>query len=159
MRYFSYYLFENFDIEEASLISDNPRNYLNGKLDGILSAIIEAAACGYRYDDLCNQYDIERVEAALRIGLIRRDGPLVLLDSTVLIREDAPAFSGGLRTLVSEIADCVEQEKTELYTLARELNNGFDEATNLYRVFCGAILDGNYPLQCKPGKRFPATER
>lgn len=143
MRHFSYYLFENFDIEEAALAEDNPRNYLNAELDGILSAIIDEGEGGCSYADLCKQCDAKRVDAAIRIGLIRREDRLLFLDSTVLIREDVTAFSGGLTAQISEIADCVEREKSELYELVGEINNGFDEPTNLYHIFCGAILDGS----------------
>ena len=95
---FEFFLFENFDAADI-LTENNPRTYLNHSITGILSDVVNAVPFTCRYQDMCSQYTSERINNLIKIGLFRTVNDMLLLDSTVIVREDikvtlAIAFMG-----------------------------------------------------------------
>ena len=97
---FEFFLFENFDASDI-LTENNPRTYLNHSITGILSDVVNAVPFTCRYQDMCSQYTSERINNLIKIGLFRTVNDMLLLDSTVIVRED-----------IKSIRDCLEAEIT-----------------------------------------------
>lgn len=144
MRSFSYYLYDNFDMDEAEVIQENPRKVLTSELDAILSEIVDADAGLCRWDDMCRKYSMDRMEVLLKTGLVRRECDAVLLDSTTIVHEDIPVIRRFGAEHAEMMADLIEYRKMELYALMRKIQNGFDEKVNLYHILCGAVFDGAF---------------
>ena len=64
----------------------------------------------------------------------------MVFDSTVILKDDAPALAQGY--CVTPIVDNLERAKKDIYSLADRINNGFAASVNLYHILCGSIFDG-----------------
>jgi len=124
-RKFDYFLFDNFDAAAVRAV-DNPRSYLNKSADGILSDVVNAGSLGCSYNEMCNQYTIQQINDLIHIGLLRVENDMLLLDSTVIVREDIQSIEECLTTEISHLANRLCEKKSELYTCVRSVENGFD---------------------------------
>lgn len=158
MRNFSYYLFDNFTAEEAAAFQDNPRCHLNCEVDAVLAAIAEEAPGGCGYSPLCRRFSKEQIDTLIRIGLLRKEGEAIFLDSTVILEEDTTVFTTALACGVERMAEHLAQKKREMYHLADELQNGFAPQTNLYHLLCGQVLDGEF-FDCLAEENLVSTSR
>lgn len=156
MKQFDYFLYDNYDAAQAAGSSDDPRFYLNESADEILSQVVECPIGGCLYDRLCGDYSSERVDNLIRIGLLRNEAGVLLLDSTVIVQEDMGALHACFEKDILRIAEKILQRKTDFYALAAEFDNGFSAQTNLYHILCGAIFDGSL-FECLSSRRVIAT--
>lgn len=138
MRHFNYYLFDSYDPSEVRSPADDPRAVLNESADPVLSAVAEAEPGTVPY------VPSPQTDNLIRIGLLRREGDAILLDSTVILREDASFLQTCFADSAARMADAILARKQEFYELAQKLANGFSPQVNLYHLLCGAILDGDF---------------
>lgn len=142
MRSFRYYFFENFDEGQLNDQQEDPRRYLNSKMDCILSDVAASLPFSCTYPALCSKYTQPVMDKLIACGLFQKVGEAVLLDSPVFLQEDAAQLYVCLQTPVSRLTGRLEGQKQKFYALAEQLDNGFDAPTNLYHLLCGMILDG-----------------
>lgn len=140
---FEFFLFENFDASDI-LTENNPRTYLNHSITGILSDVVNAVPFTCRYQDMCSQYTSERINNLIKIGLFRTVNDMLLLDSTVIVREDIKSIRDYLEAEITCLADKIVCKQKEIYCCVGSIKNGFDEKMNLYHLLCGAVFDGDF---------------
>lgn len=75
-------------MRQISLLKIILCTYLNHSITGILSDVVNAVPFTCRYQDMCSQYTSERINDLIKIGLFRTVNDMLLLDSTVIVRED-----------------------------------------------------------------------
>lgn len=142
-RKFTYFFFGSLDPAAAGSESD-PRSYLTPAADGLLTDVINAGPSRFGYREACERYSPALTDGLVRSGLFRVEDGALLLDSTVLLREDLPALSGFFQKEIPPLAARLEAAMPALYAAIRPLDNGFDEKVNLYHLLCGAVLDGRF---------------
>ena len=114
---FEFFLFENFDASEI-LTENNPRTYLNHSITGILSDVVNAVPFTCRNQDMCSQYTSERINNLIKIGLFRTVNDMLLLDSTVIVREDIKSIRDYLEAEITCLADKIVCKQKEIYCLS-----------------------------------------
>lgn len=142
-RKFTYFFFGDLGPSDMYL-QDDPRSYLTHAADGILTDVINAGPFQLGYREACEQYSSALTDGLIRAGLFRVEKGALLLDSTVILREDVLALSDFFQGKIPLLAAGLEACIPELYAAVRMLNNGFDEKANLYHLLCGAVLDGRF---------------
>lgn len=158
MRHFNYFLYDNYGSDQVTCPGDDPRFWLNEQADGVLSAVVETAPGTAGYDNLCSQFSSSLVDGLIHIGLLRKERGVLLVDSPVILREDADVLQSCFSASVSRMADAILRRKADFYKLAETLDNGFTPRVNLYHLLCGAILDGDF-FECLSSHDVVATSR
>lgn len=69
---------------------------------------------------------------------------MLLLDSTVIVREDIKSIRDCLEAEITCLADKIVCKQKEIYCCVGSIKNGFDEKMNLYHLLCGAVFDGDF---------------
>lgn len=144
MRKFSYFYYDNFSADEIKHPTDDPRAVLNGDADALLTEIIETIPGGCQYHALCACHTKARVDQMIHIGLLRRAGNAVLLDTPVFVHEDVDWLRTCFAEPISNMANALIGRKDAFYRLAEEIRNGFPPEINLYHLLCGAVFDGEF---------------
>lgn len=134
-RKFSYFLFENFDPEEAAGNPSNPRVFLGEGTDGILSDAAEGRT---------GEWDLALIGKLIDGGVLRREGAGYAFDCPVFLREDAAALRTGIREKASALADVLETGMAEIRECCSGIQNGFTVEENLYHILCGMVFDGQF---------------
>lgn len=91
-----------------------------------------------------SQYTSERINDLIKIGLFRTVNDMLLLDSTVIVREDIKSIRDYLEAEITCLADKIVCKQKEIYCCVGSIKNGFDEKMNLYHLLCGAVFDGDF---------------
>lgn len=142
MRHFQYFLYENFDPDTLSKEQQNPRTVLRSPTDCVLSKMAEMPAFSYWYQDACADFSRALIDSLIDVGVIRVSNGFILFDTPIILQQDQAVLTKLLADRASRLADGIEQHKSELYSLAQAIKNGFDVRTNLYHILCGAVFDG-----------------
>lgn len=158
MRQFNYYLYDNDCSDRVRSPEDDPRAVLNEKADEVLTAVVEAAPGTMGYADLCGRFPPALVDGLIHIGLLRKEGEHLFLDSTVIVEEDAAWLRHCFSDRAARMAEAIVERRAEFYGLAEKLDNGFPPRVNLYHLLCGAILDGDF-FECLSEHGVVATSR
>lgn len=61
MREFEYYLYENFDADQESGNTSNPRNFLGKETDTILSLIAQQSVNTYTFNNCCDKFGTDLI--------------------------------------------------------------------------------------------------
>lgn len=144
MRKFSYFYYDNFVPEDVRCPADDPRTVLNENADIILTEIVESVPGSCNYSRLCTQYSETLVDNLIHVGLLRREGEVVLLDTPVFVHEDADWLHNCFSGRISKMMEALVARKDQFFDLARDVHNGFPTEVNLYHLFCGAVFDGEF---------------
>ncbi len=76
---------------------------------------------------MCSQYTSERINNLIKIGLFRTVNDMLLLDSTVIVREDIKSIRDCLEAEITCLADKIVCKQKEIYCCVGSIKNGFDE--------------------------------
>lgn len=144
MREFEYFLFENFDADQAAQNPGNPRNFWGRETDAVLSFIARHPANICTYQDLCDRFGVQLVRKLIDGGIVRLSGAAVVFDCPVFLREDAAALFGGIAAESTALADLLEDGMAEIRTSCAQIRNGFSAERNLYHILCGMVFDGRF---------------
>lgn len=140
MRHFNFYLYDSYDPKDVQSPIDDPRIVLNEQADAVLSIVAEAEPGTVLHDSLPSPI----VDQLIHTGLLRQEKDVVLLDSTVILREDAVYLQNCFIYPVSQMSKSILSQKQEYYRLAQGINNGFSPQINLYHLLCGSVFDGYF---------------
>lgn len=118
----------------------NPRRVLTPDADGILQMVSEWPA-GEEVLQCCDE---KRVQALVDVGTLRWEDGDLRFDTPIFLQEDADTLTGLFANEARRLALLLNGHREELRAIARRIDNGFDEATNLYHIICGMVLDGTF---------------
>lgn len=144
MREFEYFLFENFDADEESSNSNNPRNFLGKQTDAILTEVATLPINTCLYNDCCDKYDTHLVRKMIDGGILRPSGIALALDCPIFLREDAAVLHTEIASKASALVDLLQDSMTVIRDCCGKIENGFPVDLNLYHILCGMIFDGYF---------------
>lgn len=137
MSHFDIFYFDN------NIDSDNPhdpRRILTPDADPILTMVSEWHA-GEKIIQCCDE---KYVQAIVKVGALRWENGDLRFDTPVFLQEDAELLNGLFACEARRLAGMLAAHRDELYAIVRNIDNGFDAATNLYHIICGMTLDGAF---------------
>ena len=124
--------------------ADDPRAVLNESTDAVLTEIVEFLPGQCTYKELCSRFSWEMMDNLIHIGLLRKDGDFILLDTPVIVHEDLVHLHSCFSESVSHMAESILQRKEDFFSLAKRIDNGFPPETNLFHILCASIFDGRF---------------
>lgn len=142
MRHFSYFLFENYDVDVHSHNPLNPRRFLNRETDAALSYISEFPAGSCNFETCLEFFGSDMLNTLIACGVIRKEADCVLFDTPVFLREDASVLRSKMNTVALTLTDELEKCVPQIRSLCDEIKNGFPVELNLYHILCGNVFDG-----------------
>lgn len=142
MRTFSYFLYENFDADQAADHPGNPRRILDVSADALLSRVADFPPLACPAAQLRAKFDPDVVERLTAAGALREENGVLAYDTPVFLAEDVPALRDFFTAAAIPLADRLWDCREELWDAAAAVQNGFDAKRNLYHVLCGMIFDG-----------------
>ena len=135
MREFEYFLFENFDADQATQNPSNPRKLMGKNTDKILSQVADNQTAD------ADQTVIERLIAG---GVLRRNGEKLAFDCPVFLKEDAAVLHSAVRERAAVLVDMLARQSGALRASCAKIKNGFCIEQNLYHILCGMVFDGSF---------------
>lgn len=151
MRYFTCYLFENFDPETHAQNPQNPRNLLNASVDPVLSHIAQFPAGKCAVSDLSSK----EIIPLLYNDILREENGYLFFNTPVFLKEDASVLQQFMDKQGSYLADRLAEVLPELRKICAGLN-GFSPEENLYHLLCGMVFDGLF-FDCLSSRGVIAT--
>lgn len=144
MRHFSYFLFENFDVDSHADDPLNPRRFLNAGTDIVLSYIsdIPAGSCS---TVICKELFGNDIINALTVGgIIRTENDRIYFDTPVFLREDAVQLRTETECIAKKLVNALEASLPIIRDLCANVSNSFSIEINLYHILCAMIFDGSF---------------
>ena len=142
MRHFEYFLFENFDPDQAAGHPGNPRQILSAQADGIFSRVADFPPGACPAGLLHEEFGTEAVDRLISAGALRNIGERIYFDTPVFLAEDAPALQRFSQKVSMPLADLLWKQREKLWETAETVCNGFPPSVNLYFMLCGMVFDG-----------------
>lgn len=142
MGKFTYFYYDNFDPADVRRPEDDPRRVLDDRASDILTEIVESPPGACQYASLCERCSGEYLDNLIHIGLLRREGDAVLLDSPVFAEEDAARLESCFSESLDRMTEALLNKRAEFVRLAEMVDNGFPSEVNLYHLLCGSVFDG-----------------
>lgn len=134
MREFEYFLFENYDADDQSHNSANPRNFLNKDADKALHLVSLGKSSS----------DKELHQKLLESGVLRCDDTGFAFDCPVFLKEDADVLEHEIPVYIQPLAELLATAMPEIHNCCRTIQNGFSVQVNLYHILCGMVFDGGF---------------
>ena len=142
MRAFTYFLFENFDADQAAGHPGDPRRVLTRSADALLSRVADFPPRACPAARLWEEFGGDTVERLTAAGALREEDGVLAYDTPVFLAEDEPALRTFFTASAAPLADRLWERREALWDAARVIKNGFDAQSNLYHILCGMIFDG-----------------
>ena len=144
MRTFTYFLYENFDADQAAGHPGDPRRILTGSADALLYRVADFPPRTCPAALLREEFGPDAVDRLISAGALREADGVLAYDTPVFLAEDVPALRDFFTASAAPLADRLWERREALWDAAGAIQNGFDAKTNLYHILCGMIFDGYF---------------
>lgn len=132
MRHFSYFLFENFDLDAPH--PADPRRFLNADADAPLSFVA----------DQTGTVDRSQIDTLVSGGILRWEQGRLWFDTPIFLHEDAAALHCGIAAAAERLTDVLEPCLPQLRRACDALVSRFPAQAHLYHILCGMVFDGSF---------------